>query len=140
MPEAEGLLREGRSTRMVTGSQRLGSLVYERLEDLRVENSPTEIDPVTAPPSLEGNPVRGESPPEPGHVGLQAVGCGSRWIIAPDLIEQALDGHDLVPAEKQGCENGPLLAPAELDRAIADRGFQRAENAKPERFWLARVR
>jgi hypothetical protein len=119
---------------MVTGSQRMGCLVYERLEDLRVENSPTEVDPVAARASLDGNPVRGESPAEPGHVGLQAVGCGSRWIIPPDLIEQALDGHNLVPAEKQGCENGPLLAPAELDRAFADRGFQRAENAKPEGF------
>jgi hypothetical protein len=68
VPEAEGLLRDGRGTRMVTGGQRLGSLVYERLEDLRVENGPTEVDPVTAPPSLDGNPVRGESPAEPGHV------------------------------------------------------------------------
>jgi hypothetical protein len=62
------------------------------------------------------------------------VRCGSGRIIAPDLIDKALDGHDLVPAEKQGCENGPLLAPAELERAFADSGFQRAENAKAERF------
>ena len=60
--------------------------------------------------------------------------CGSRGIIPPDLIEQALDGHDLVPAEKQGCENSPLLAPAELERAFPDLGFEPAENAKPERF------
>ena len=60
--------------------------------------------------------------------------CGRRGIIAPDLIEQALDGHDLVPAEKQGCENSPLLVPAELERAFPDLGLERAENAKPERF------
>ena len=133
MPEPECLLREGTGTRVVTGSQRLGCLVYERLEDLRVENSPTEVDPVAAPASLDRNPVRGESPAEPGHVGLQAVGCGSRWIIPPDLIEQALDGHDLVPAEKQDCEQSPLLAPAELERAFPDLGLECAENAKPER-------
>jgi hypothetical protein len=62
------------------------------------------------------------------------VRCGSWRIIPPDFIEQALDGHDLVPAEKQGCEHSPLLWSAELDRAFADRGFQRAENAEPERF------
>ena len=134
MPEPECLLREGTGKRMVPGSQRLGCLVYKRLEDLRVEKSPTEVDPVAASASLDGNPVRGESPAEPGHVGLQAVGCGSRRIIPPDLIEQAPDGHDLVPAEKQGCEHSPLLWSAELDRAFADRGFQRAENAKPEGF------
>ena len=68
VPEAECLLRNGRGTRMVTGDQRLCCLAYKRLEDLRVENGPTEVDPVTAPPSLDGNPVRGESPAEPGHV------------------------------------------------------------------------
>lgn len=59
--------------------------------------------------------------------------CGSWGIIRPDLVEQALDGHDLVPAEKQSCENSPLLAPAELERALSDLGFEPAENAKPER-------
>ena len=68
VPETECLLRDGRGTRMVTGGQRLGCLVYEVFEDLRVENGPTEVDPVAAPPSLDGNPVRGESPAEPGHV------------------------------------------------------------------------
>jgi hypothetical protein len=60
--------------------------------------------------------------------------CGSRGIITPDLVDQAFDGHDLVSAEKQGCENSPLLAPAELERAFPDLRFERAENAKPKRF------
>jgi hypothetical protein len=68
VPEAESLFRNGRGTRMVTGGQRLGCVVYEVFEDLRVEHCPAEVDPVAAPPSLEGNPVRGESPAEPGHV------------------------------------------------------------------------
>ena len=46
---------------MVTGSERLGCLVYEPLEDLRVENSPTEVDPVAALPSLDGNPIWGRA-------------------------------------------------------------------------------
>ena len=49
VPEAECLLRAGRGTRVVTGGQRLGCLVYEIFEDLRVENGPTEVDPVAAP-------------------------------------------------------------------------------------------
>jgi hypothetical protein len=62
------------------------------------------------------------------------VRCGSRETIPPDLIEQALDGHDLVAAEKQSSENSPLLRPAELKRAFPDLGLEPAENAKPERF------
>jgi hypothetical protein len=61
------------------------------------------------------------------------VRCRSRGIIPPDLVDQALDGHKLAPAEKQGCENSPLLAPAELERAFPDLGLEPAENAKPER-------
>ena len=60
--------------------------------------------------------------------------CGSREIIPPDLIEQALDGHDLVPAKKQSCENSALLSPLKFKRAFPDLGFEPAENAKPERF------
>ena len=59
---------------------------------------------------------------------------GSREIIPPDLIEEVRDGHDLVSAEKQGCENSPLLAPAELKRTFRELGFELAENAEPERF------
>jgi hypothetical protein len=62
------------------------------------------------------------------------VRCGRREIVPPDLIEQLPYGHDLVPAEKQGRENSPLLWPAQLERAFSDPGFELAENAKPERF------
>jgi hypothetical protein len=62
------------------------------------------------------------------------VRCGSRGIVPPDLVEQALDGHDLATTEEQACENSPLLSPAQLERALPDLGFEPAENAKPERF------
>jgi hypothetical protein len=59
---------------------------------------------------------------------------GSRRIFPPDLVEETLDGHDLVPAKQQGREHGPLLAPAELEHAFPGLGFERAENPKPEMF------
>jgi len=62
------------------------------------------------------------------------VRCGGRGIIPPDLVDQALGGHELAPVEKQGCEKSPLLAPAEFERAFADPGFELAENGKPERL------
>ena len=68
VPEAECFLRTGRGARMVARGKRLGCFVYEPLEDLRVEHSPTEVDPVAASASLDGNPIWGESPAEPGHV------------------------------------------------------------------------
>ena len=65
--------------------------------------------------------------------------CGSRESIPPDRIEQSLDGHELVPAEKKGRKDSPLLATAQLERAFPGLGFERAENAKPEKFCLTRV-
>ena len=119
---------------MVAGGERLRCLVYEVFEDLRVENGPTEVDPVADPASLDDDPVRGESPAEPGNVRLQAVRCRRRGIFPPDLVDHALDGHDLVPSDKQSCENRPLLAPAKLERAFADLGFEPAEDVEAERF------
>jgi hypothetical protein len=40
VPEAECLLRDGRGPRMVTDGRRLACLVYEPLEDVRIENAP----------------------------------------------------------------------------------------------------
>ena len=54
-------------------------------------------------------------------------------MIPPDLVDQALGRYDLVPAEKQSCENSSLLGPAELERTFPDLGFERAENAKPKK-------
>ena len=58
VPEAECLLRDSRGTRSVAAGQRPGGLRHARLEVLRVENGPTQIDPVAGPPSLEDDPVR----------------------------------------------------------------------------------
>ena len=60
--------------------------------------------------------------------------CRSRGIFAPDPIEQTLDGHDLAPKKQQGCQHGPLLAPAELQRASPELGLEPAEDAQLERF------
>jgi hypothetical protein len=60
VPETQRLLGEGCGSSVVAERRCLGSLLYERLEDERVENGPAEADPVAASSSLEGNPVRRE--------------------------------------------------------------------------------
>ena len=75
--------------------------------------------------------MRCERLPKPGDVHLQAVRRRRRRAVAPDLVDQALAGNDLISTEQQSCKNGALLAAAELDRAIADLGLERTEDAKP---------
>jgi hypothetical protein len=112
MPKAQCLLREGRGSRVVAGGGRLGGLLHECLEHPRVENGAPEADPVSASPSLEGDAVRREHLAEPRDVCLQAVRCGRRRTVRPDLVDQALVRYDLAGTEQQGPQNGPLLAAA----------------------------
>ena len=61
-------------------------------------------------------------------------------LEARDLVAHlGLDGEHrdrkvverLVGTEEQGCEDGTLLATAELERTIARLGLERTENAEP---------
>jgi hypothetical protein len=61
-----------------------------------------------------------------------------RRALPPDLVDQALDRNDLAGPEQQRCKDGSLLAAAELERAIAGLGLERAEDAEPD--WLALAR
>lgn len=106
VPEAQRLFRVDCGSGVVTGGGRLGGLVHERLEDLRVENGPAEVDPISASSSLEGGAVRRERLAKPRHVCLEAVRCGRRWTVSPDLVDQALVRYDLARPEQQRGENG----------------------------------
>jgi hypothetical protein len=134
VPEAECLFREGSSPVVVAVGGRLGGFVHERLEDPRVENGPAEADPVSASPSLEVDPVWREHSAEPRDVGLQGMSCRGGRILPPDLVDQALVGHDVARAKEQGSENCPLLAAAQLEGAFLDLGFERTEDTEPD--WL----
>jgi hypothetical protein len=134
MPKAQCLLREGCGSRVVAGGRRLGGLLHECLEHPRVENGAAEADPVSASPSLEGDAARREHLAEPRDVCLQAVRCGRRRTVPPDLVDQALVRYDVARTEQQGAQNGPLLAAAQLEGDFLDLSFQRTEDAEPD--WL----
>ena len=95
MPEVKCLSRERCRTRVVSRGGRLTCLLHERLEDLRVENGRTEIDPVSASASLEDDAVRRKRLAKPGDVCLEAVCRGRRRTVPPDLVDQAPIRYDL---------------------------------------------
>jgi hypothetical protein len=100
VPQAQCLLREVGSSDVVADGGRLAGLVYERLEDLRVENGRAEPDPVPTSPSLECDPVRRERLAKPGHVCLQAVRRRRRRAVTPDVVDEALVRYDLARVEQ----------------------------------------
>ena len=82
--------------------------------------------------------MRRELLAQPGHVCLQAVRCGCRRAVTPDVVDQSLVRHDLARTEEQGSEDGPLLAAAQLGCAFLDLGLECSEDAEPEWLTLSR--
>ena len=58
------------------------------------------------------------------------MGRGRRWIVSPDLIDQAFDRHDLACAEQENGEHGPLFGPSEREQLRTARNLERTEDAK----------
>jgi hypothetical protein len=82
--------------------------------------------------------MRRKGSTQPRDVRLEAVSGGCGRTVAPDVVDQALVRYDIPRTEQKRGENRTLLAPAQLDRAAADLGFERAEDAESECSGLAR--
>jgi hypothetical protein len=58
------------------------------------------------------------------------VGGAARRRLPPELVDQAVGGHDLSGAEQQEGEQGALLRRTERDRDTVAACFQRTEDPK----------
>jgi len=132
VPQAQRLARSARGLFGIAGGKRIRRLIYERLEDPRVERRRAEIQPIAAAATLERDPVWCEHASEPRDVCLEAVANGRRWLLAPDIVDQAVVRHHLAGTKEKSSENGPLLATAELDLGFPCLGLERAEDAQHE--------
>ncbi len=97
-PERERFGRARGGAPGVSGRGRLRCLAEERLEEPRVEDGVAEPDAVPAASSLERDAARDQGLPEPRHVCLEAVRRGRRGVVPPDLVDEPLEGNDLVRA------------------------------------------
>jgi hypothetical protein len=62
-----------------------------------------------------------------------------RRVLTPDLVDQPLDGNDLVRAKQERREHGKLLAASESKRRPADLGSHRTEDVETDRVSLTRL-
>jgi hypothetical protein len=63
-------------------------------------------------------------------VGLERLRGRGRHGFFPQRVDELVLRDDLVCAEKQNDEEGSLLRPAKLDRAVALENLDRSKNAK----------
>lgn len=66
---------------------------------------------------------------EARHVRLEAVAGGLRRPIAPDVVDQPLDGDDAPRPYGQNREQRTLLGASQRDLAAIDSDFERPEDA-----------
>ena len=62
------------------------------------------------------------------HVHLDAVFGGLRRVVAPERVDQLVDGDDLLPAEDEHGKERPTLAAAERDASVTVDHFEWSED------------
>ena len=77
--------------------------------------------------------VVAERLPEVRDIGLDDVPRLLGRLLAPDLVDQGLGGHELVRADEQMREDRALLGPAERDRAAPRVHLERPQDAELHR-------
>jgi hypothetical protein len=67
---------------------------------------------------------------QPGQVAVQGAVGAVRPAVAPDPVDELLDGYDPVHVDEQRGEHAALPRRAEVDRVVTDRRLDRAEEPK----------
>ena len=74
-------------------------------------------------------PVGLERAAQPGDVPLQGGGDGGRWRLAPEQVDERVLADRLAAAHREGGQQRPLLARAEVDRGPVDPGLGGSQDA-----------
>lgn len=108
------------------------------LEPARVDSLGLGIDPVARRACQKDAAIgiRRERAAQARNVHLHALGGCRRRRVTPQLVHDALDGHNFAGAEHQQREQLSLLRPAQCDRAAANPDLHRPENAHHQRIRL----
>src|SRR6266511_1099771 len=124
-PEGERLSEELGSLAVGLLLERGRPLGGEPLESLRVELVRLDVKTVSEPVSHD--PVLAELA-QLGDVHLERVRRRRGWLLAPEVVDQALGGNRLVPVQEQEREQGPGLPAFCREGCSIERNLERAEN------------
>lgn len=69
-----------------------------------------------------------QRPTQCGDVGLQGLGGGARWLVAPEEIDQCLGRHDSTAVQPEHAEDRTRLGARYCDRGAVPPGLERSQN------------
>jgi hypothetical protein len=117
-PDVDSLLEFGCSARDVSAPNLRKPLPDQPFEAKNVDRVRWSVQGVPGCPGLdERRPVAvGESLAEVRHIELNGVFGSARRGLAPNLLDDLVDRHDLVGVKQQNRQHGALLGRAQFDR------------------------
>ncbi len=130
-PQGECLAERRRRAGGVTGRERRASGGRQLLKAVEVELPGRQVQEVTGRAGLDRagtGAVGRHGPAQLGDVHLHGLACGRRGRLPPELGDQPLGRDDLVRAQQQERQQGPLAEPSERDGPIAVEDLERPQD------------
>ena len=120
-PERERVAELHRGLRGVAALEVAIGLGHQPLEALQVELVRPDVDDVARRPGHDRLPACAERLAQLRDAYLERGRPGFRRLIAPELVDQAVAGDDLVRVQEEEREQGPLLRSTERHQATLRR-------------------
>ena len=127
-PEPEGRVERVRGLARPAVAERPARAGDELLEPRRVQLVRLDREPVAGSSSLE--PLASDRVAEPVDVNLERLHGGTRRLLAPDVVDQALARDRLVRVGEEDDQYRALLRRSERQRNTVADGLDRAEDAE----------
>ena len=125
-PERQRLSQQPRSL----GWLGVPRLAGQPLEAEEVELTAVELEHVARRPRVQK--ARAQQLAELRDRVLERGRCGARWVLTPELVDEALGREGLVCPQEQECQEGTLISAAELHRRAFVQHLERTEDSELE--------
>ena len=138
-PERERLAQVARRGLRAAGDELLARTPDRRFEAVEVELPRSDVEDVPGRPRDEHAALAARRPlgldqlAQLRDVAVQCRDGGARRLVAPQLVDEAIGGHDLIGLEQQECEQAALLETAERKRAAFAPDLERAQDPELDR-------
>src|SRR5581483_472602 len=106
-------------------------LGQQRLEHASVDGVGVDTKAVSGADGLER--LGSQALPDLRDVSLQRLAGGTRWVAAPQLLDEVVRRHDLVRMQEEDREQLPLLPAADRDGAVGVVHLEWTENRELHR-------
>jgi hypothetical protein len=112
-PDRERLVQRRHRRSGIAGGEGVASSGEQLLEAMEVELIRLQSDQVRVAACEED--AAPKCPAEPRHANLERLPRGGRWRLAPQLVDQAVDGNGLAGMEKEEDEQSSFLRAPDVE-------------------------